>query len=176
MSDVKRILLDFEGDRRDVHAYEQAGGYTSLRTALGMEAADVVGVVDGSGLRGRGGAGFPTGRKASFLPKGRTPAYLCVNADESEPGTFKDREIMLRNPHALIEGILIMSYAIGATSAFIYIRGEYRTEFEVLKRALEEAHSPRLRRAATCSDRGTTPRSSCTAAPAPTSAARRRPC
>src|SRR5205814_5094614 len=99
------------------------------------------GQVDGSGLRGRGGAGVPTGRKASFLPKDRRPAYLCVNADESEPGTFKDREIMLRNPHALIEGILIMSYGIGATSAFIYIRGEYLTEFEVLRRALEEARS-----------------------------------
>jgi NADH-quinone oxidoreductase subunit F len=141
MSELRRILLDFEGDHRDAHAYEQAGGYRSLRKALGMEPADVVSAVDSSGLRGRGGAGFPTGRKASFLPKGRTPAYLCVNADESEPGTFKDREIMLRNPHALIEGILIMSYGISATSAFIYIRGEYRTEFEVLKRALEEAHS-----------------------------------
>src|SRR5689334_24244256 len=102
-----------------------------------MEQADVVGMVDASGLRGRGGAGFPTGRKASFLPKDRKPAYLCVNADESEPGTFKDREIMLRNPHALIEGVLIMSFAIGATSAFIYIRGEYRTEFEVLRRSEE---------------------------------------
>jgi NADH-quinone oxidoreductase subunit F len=141
MSDTTRILLDFEGDRRDVHAYEQAGGYASLRKALGMDPGDVVGQVDASGLRGRGGAGFPTGRKASFLPKDKKPAYLCVNADESEPGTFKDREIMLRNPHALLEGILIMSYAIGAASAFIYIRGEYRTEFEVLRRALEEARS-----------------------------------
>jgi NADH-quinone oxidoreductase subunit F len=141
VSDTTRILLDFEGDRRDIHAYEQAGGYASLRKALTMEPGDVVGVVDGSGLRGRGGAGFPTGRKASFLPKDRKPAYLCVNADESEPGTFKDREIMLRNPHALIEGVLIMSFAIGATSAFIYIRGEYRTEFEVLRRALEDARS-----------------------------------
>jgi NADH-quinone oxidoreductase subunit F len=141
MSEPRKILLDFEGDRRDLGAYEQAGGYGSLRTALGMEAGDVVAMVDTSGLRGRGGAGFPTGRKASFLPKGRTPAYLCVNADESEPGTFKDREIMLRNPHALIEGVLIMSYAMSATSAFIYIRGEYRTEFEVLKRALEEARA-----------------------------------
>jgi NADH-quinone oxidoreductase subunit F len=141
VSDTTRILLDFDGDRRDVHAYEQAGGYASLRKALGMEPGDVVAQVDGSGLRGRGGAGFPTGRKASFLPKDRKPAYLCVNADESEPGTFKDREIMLRNPHAMIEGILIMSYGIGATSAFIYIRGEYRTEFEVLVRALDEARS-----------------------------------
>ena len=138
-----RILLDFEGDRRDIHAYEQA---RRLRSRCKQGARDGAGrhrraPSTRSGLRGRGGAGFPTGRKASFLPKDRKPAYLCVNADESEPGTFKDREIMLRNPHALIEGVLIMSYGIGATSAFIYIRGEYRTEFEVLKRALEEARS-----------------------------------
>ena len=111
-----------------------------------MDPGEVISIVDGSGIRGRGGAGFPTGRKASFLPKDKKPAYLCVNADESEPGTFKDREIMLRNPHALIEGVLTMSYAIGATSAFIYIRGEYRTEFEVLKSALEQAREPGLRR------------------------------
>jgi NADH-quinone oxidoreductase subunit F len=136
-----RILLDFEGDRRPIHGYEQAGGYVQLKAAFAKPPEEIVAAVDASGLRGRGGAGFPTGRKASFLPKDRKPAYLCVNADESEPGTFKDREIMLRNPHALIEGILIMSYGIGATSAFIYIRGEYLTEFEVLKRALEEARS-----------------------------------
>ncbi len=139
MSD--RILLDFEGDRREITDYEAAGGYGSLKRALKMEAPDIVGMVDTSGLRGRGGAGFPTGRKASFLPSDRKPAYLCVNADESEPCTFKDREIMLRNPHALIEGIVIMSFAIGATSAFIYIRGEYRTEFEVLMRAAEQARA-----------------------------------
>jgi NADH-quinone oxidoreductase subunit F len=134
-----RILLDFEGDRRDIAEYERHGGYRQLRKALAGEPGEIVAAVDASGLRGRGGAGFPTGRKASFLPKDRKPAYLCVNADESEPGTFKDREIMLRNPHALIEGVLTMSYGIGATSAFIYIRGEYRTEFEVLKLALEQA-------------------------------------
>ena len=138
-----------------------------------MEPGEIVAIVDGSGIRGRGGAGFPTGRKASFLPKDRKPAYLCVNADESEPGTFKDREIMLRNPHALIEGVLTMSYAIGATSAFIYIRGEYRTEFEVLKAALEQARERGLS-ATTCWARAMTPPSFCTAAPAPTSAARRR--
>jgi NADH-quinone oxidoreductase subunit F len=134
-----RILLDFEGDRRDIADYERAGGYRQLQKALRGEPGDIVTAVDSSGLRGRGGAGFPTGRKASFLPKDRKPAYLCVNADESEPGTFKDREIMLRNPHALIEGVITMSYGIGATSAFIYIRGEYRTEFEVLMTALEQA-------------------------------------
>ncbi len=137
----RRILLDFDGDRRDIADYEAAGGYVQLAAALRMEPGEIVAAVDASGLRGRGGAGFPTGRKASFLPKDRKPAYLCINADESEPGTFKDREIMLRNPHALIEGILTMSYAIGATAAFIYIRGEYRTEFEVLRSALEQARS-----------------------------------
>jgi NADH-quinone oxidoreductase subunit F len=137
-----QITLDFEGDRRDVHAYESAGGYAQLRRALReLDPAAIVEQIDRSGLRGRGGAGFPTGRKASFLPKDRKPAYLCCNADESEPGTFKDREIMLRNPHALIEGMLIVSHAIGAEHAFIYIRGEYRTEAEVLQRALEEAHA-----------------------------------
>jgi NADH-quinone oxidoreductase subunit F len=135
----RRILLDFDGDRRDLDTYEAAGGYAMLRRAVGTDPAEIVKTVDESGLRGRGGAGFPTGRKASFLPKDRKPAYLCVNADESEPGTFTDREIMLRNPHALIEGVLIMSFGIGATSAFIYIRGEYRTEFEVLRAALEQA-------------------------------------
>jgi NADH-quinone oxidoreductase subunit F len=138
---AEKIVLDFEGERRDIDAYEAAGGYAELRKAFAMEPGDIVAVVDGSGIRGRGGAGFPTGRKASFLPKDKKPAYLCVNGDESEPGTFKDREIMLRNPHALIEGVLTMSYAIGATSAFIYIRGEYRTEFEVLKSALEQARA-----------------------------------
>jgi NADH-quinone oxidoreductase subunit F len=134
-----RIVLDFDGERRDIDEYERHGGYRQLRKALSGEPGDVVAAVDQSGIRGRGGAGFPTGRKASFLPKDRKPAYLCVNADESEPGTFKDREIMLRNPHALIEGVVTMSYGIGATSAFIYIRGEYRTEFEVLRAALEQA-------------------------------------
>jgi NADH-quinone oxidoreductase subunit F len=134
-----RILLDFDGDRRDIADYERQGGYRQLTKALAADPGEIVAAVDASGLRGRGGAGFPTGRKASFLPKDRKPAYLCVNADESEPGTFKDREIMLRNPHALVEGVITMSYGIGATSAFIYIRGEYRAEFEVLKRALEQA-------------------------------------
>jgi len=134
-----RILLDFDGDRRDIADYERAGGYRQLTKALAGAPEDVIAAVDSSGIRGRGGAGFPTGRKASFLPKDRKPAYLCVNADESEPGTFKDREIMLRNPHALIEGVITMSFGIGATSAFIYIRGEYRAEFEVLMTALEQA-------------------------------------
>src|SRR5919201_650887 len=93
-------------------------------------------------LKGRGGAGFPMGRKASFIPKDSPkPKYLTINADESEPGTFKDREIMLRVPHRLIEGALITIHAIGSQTAFIYIRGEYLQEFEVLKAALDEARA-----------------------------------
>ena len=136
-----RILLDFEGDRRDIADYEAAGGYASLPRRAGDGA-------DGrSSARSTLGPARPRRRRLPDRPQGVVPAqgpqagYLCVNADESEPGTFKDREIMLRNPHALIEGILIMSYAIGATSAFIYIRGEYRTEFEVLMRAIAQARA-----------------------------------
>src|SRR5690242_8412783 len=98
-----------------------------------------------SNLRGRGGAGFPMGRKASFLAKGTgKPTYLCVNADESEPGTFKDREIMLRNPHRLIEGCLVTAHAIGSQNVFIYLRGEYLDVFKVMQRALEDARKADL--------------------------------
>ena len=96
-----------------------------------------------SGLRGRGGAGFPTGLKWSFMPKvsdGR-PSYLVVNADESEPGTCKDREIMRNDPHTLVEGCLIASFAMGAHAAYIYIRGEYVREREALQRAVDEAYA-----------------------------------
>jgi NADH-quinone oxidoreductase subunit F len=123
--------------------YEKAGGYKALRKALRMEPAKVIDELLAAGVRGRGGAGFPMGRKASFLPKPdqtTKPIYLVVNADESEPGTFKDREIMLRLPHMVVEGALIASYAIQAKTAFVYIRGEYLTEYEVMRAALEEAH------------------------------------
>src|SRR5690348_12618805 len=105
--------------------YERNGGYAGLRTALAMAPADVVSAVKDSGLRGRGGAGFPTGLKWSFLPKpDGLPRYLVVNADESEPGTCKDIPLMLATPQYLIEGVIITSYAIGCTKAFIYVRGE----------------------------------------------------
>src|SRR5687768_13225621 len=110
-----------------------------------MEPAQVVQEILESGLRGRGGAFFPTGRKASFLAQGTgRPTYLVVNADESEPGTFKDREIMFTVPHRLIEGCLITAHAIGCDRVFIYIRGEYLHEFEVVKAALEEVHGADL--------------------------------
>lgn len=124
--------------------YERVGGYDALRKAVTTPPADLLDQCLASGLRGRGGAGFPMGRKASFLPKPdqtEKPIYLAVNADESEPGTFKDREIMFRIPHAVIEGVVIASFAIGAKSSFIYLRGEYLAEFEILRDALEEARA-----------------------------------
>jgi len=120
--------------------YENQGGYRALRKALAMPAADVVGLVKDSGLRGRGGAGFPTGLKWSFLPKpDGKPRYLVVNADESEPGTCKDIPLMLATPQHLIEGVIITSWAIGCHKAFIYVRGEVVHVYRRLLRAVEEA-------------------------------------
>ena len=110
-----------------------------------MEPQAIVEELLAAGLRGRGGAGFPMGRKASFLAKDTgKPTYLVVNADESEPGTFKDREIMFRVPHRLIEGCLITAHAIESERVFIYLRGEYAHEFEVMRAALDEARKARL--------------------------------
>jgi NADH-quinone oxidoreductase subunit F len=119
--------------------YEARDGYAALRKALEMTPADVLGELEASGLRGRGGAGFQMGKKISFLPQGSMDKYLVCNADESEPGTFKDRELMQKNPHLLIEGIVIASYAAGAQRSFIYIRGEYVLQADVLDAALAEA-------------------------------------
>ncbi|MFB3854967.1 MAG: NADH-quinone oxidoreductase subunit NuoF [Vicinamibacterales bacterium] len=120
--------------------YLRNGGYEGLKTALGMSPAEVIETVKISGLRGRGGAGFPTGMKWQFVPKDSPkPKYLCCNADESEPGTFKDHLLMERNPHLLIEGCLIGSYAIGAKTAYIYIRGEFFHVQQVLEQAIDEA-------------------------------------
>ena len=97
-----------------------------------------------SGLRGRGGAGFSMGKKASFLPRGDMDKYLCCNADESEPGAFKDRELMQKNPHQLIEGIIIAARAAGANRCFIFIRGEYDLQGDILDAAVEEAYDAGL--------------------------------
>jgi NADH-quinone oxidoreductase subunit F len=121
--------------------YEARGGYSSLRKALAMTPADVLAELEASGLRGRGGAGFQMGKKVSFLPKGSIDKYLVCNADESEPGTFKDRELLQKNPHVLIEGIVIASYAAGAERSFIYIRGEYVHQADILDAALVEARA-----------------------------------
>ncbi|HEY8486793.1 MAG TPA: NADH-quinone oxidoreductase subunit NuoF [Limnochordales bacterium] len=124
----------------NIEVYESRGGYQALRKALrSMTPAEVQKEVTDSGLRGRGGAGFPTGRKWGFLPNDGRPRYLVCNADESEPGTFKDRLLIERNPHLVVEGVLLAAYAIGAARAFIYLRGEFRQGYEILSRALEQA-------------------------------------
>ena len=130
-----------EADARSLDGWKARGGYQALEMALGMAPADIVTIVKDSGLRGRGGAGFPTGVKWSFMKPGDgKPHYLCCNADESEPGTFKDREIMRWTPHALVEGCAIGAYAIGAETAYIYIRGEFTEPLEWMNRAVKEAY------------------------------------
>ncbi len=119
--------------------YERRGGYQALRKALTMTPDEVLSSIAESNIRGRGGAGFRMGQKASFLPRGHMEKYLVCNADESEPGTFKDRELMQKNPHMLIEGIAIASYAAEINRAFIYIRGEYSNQADILEAAIAEA-------------------------------------
>jgi NADH-quinone oxidoreductase subunit F len=134
-----------ERDLTQLDEYQAIGGYKALAKARRMKPEKVVEELLASNLRGRGGAGFPMGRKASFLAKGTgKPTYLCVNADESEPGTFKDREIMLKNPHRLIEGCLVTAHGIESQSVFIYLRGEYLDVFEVMRAALEDARKAGL--------------------------------
>lgn len=121
--------------------YRQKGGYRAVEKALKtMSSDDVVEEVKKSGLRGRGGAGFPTGMKWSFLAKPEgVPRYLVCNADESEPGTFKDRYLMTHIPHALVEGMIVSSYALGAHTSYIYVRGEMMPQIRILEKAIEEA-------------------------------------
>ena len=122
--------------------YERTGGYQALRAVFAKFTPEaLVEEVKTSGLRGRGGAGFPTGTKWSFLPKGVMPRYLCCNADESEPGCFKDRYLIDENPHQLIEGVILASYAVQSNISFIYIRGEYRDQRLLLERCVEEARA-----------------------------------
>ncbi len=121
--------------------YKRYGGYAALEKAYReMEPEEILKELEDSGLRGRGGAGFAMGKKASFLPRGDMAKYLCCNADESEPGAFKDRELMQRNPHQLIEGIAIAALAAGAEHAFIFIRGEYDLQADILDAAVAEAY------------------------------------
>ncbi len=140
----KKLLLKdahVEGIRY-FDTYRKQGGYEGLEKALKMTSEEIVEEVKASGLRGRGGAGFPTGLKWSFLAKPEgVPRYLVVNADESEPGTFKDRYLMEFLPHILIEGMIISSFALGANTAYIYIRGEYSWIPDILEEAIEEARN-----------------------------------
>jgi len=137
-------LLSARFDIEDCNKIDVAlknGAYSVLEKAFSLEPAAVIEEVKNSGLRGRGGAGFPTGLKWSFLPKDNDkPVYLAVNSDESEPATFKDRYILVKDPHMLIEGIIISCYAIGSHDAYIYIRGEYTTQVKVLQAAIDEAY------------------------------------
>jgi NADH-quinone oxidoreductase subunit F len=140
-----RVLLEGAEDPRlaTLQGYKDiVGGYATLERAYKeMEQDEVLKALEDSGLRGRGGAGFSMGKKASFLPRGDMPKYLCCNADESEPGAFKDRELMQRNPHQLVEGIAIAALASGAGHAFIFIRGEYDSQADVLDAAVAEAYA-----------------------------------
>ncbi len=171
--------IDMSRPPPDINAYEAADGYQSLRNiAAGLSADDVLDKVKESGLKGRGGAGFPTGLKWSFVPRGDDSPrqkYLVVNADEMEPGTFKDRLLMEGDPHLLIEGMIIGAYAIGASVAYIFLRGEY---VAAEKRCARPSPKPRTRViwAAIFSIPGLTWKSSCTPAPAAISAVRKLRC
>jgi NADH-quinone oxidoreductase subunit F len=138
---MKPILFDRidEPGLNTLDVYQRRGGYEMLRKALTMSPEDVLAQIMESGIRGRGGAGFQMGRKISFLPHGDMDKYLVCNADESEPGTFKDRELMQKCPHVLIEGIAIAAYAGSIHKAFIYIRGEYQLQADILEAAIAEA-------------------------------------
>ena len=139
-----RVISTYFGDpeARTLEGARRRGRYEGLRRALEMTPEQLIDLVKASGLRGRGGAGFPTGVKWSFMPKEKKKAhYLCCNADESEPGTFKDRELMRWDPHQLIEGCLIACHAIRAEHAYIYCRGEFFEASQVLAKAVEDAYA-----------------------------------
>jgi NADH-quinone oxidoreductase subunit F len=141
MSEIKILTEHYARDEyRYLDGYKKFGGYSMLEKALKMNPQTIIDMVKASGLRGRGGAGFSTGTKWSFLPKNNEPRYLLCNADEGEPGTFKDRMMMERAPHQLIESMIISSFAINAKKSYIYIRGEYNHAINILMHALKEAY------------------------------------
>jgi len=142
MEFTEKLLLPDIPNLHQLSVYEQHGGYSALRKALQMKPEEVTEEVKRSGLRGRGGAAFPTGLKWSFMPKQTDkPKYICVNGDESEPGSFKDRQIFEFNPHQLIEGTLIAAYAMGVGTSYVYIRGEYEKWIKLLQKALDDAYA-----------------------------------
>ncbi len=141
---MDKIIFKNKGvhDSQNIEVYSGRGGYSALRKALSLTPADIIRLVEESGLRGRGGAGFPAGAKWKLLTKYKVKTvYLICNADEGEPGTFKDRYVMEFDPHLLLEGMAIAAYATGAHHGFIYIRGEYDWIAKVLVKAIEEAHA-----------------------------------
>ncbi|MBU1916736.1 MAG: NADH-quinone oxidoreductase subunit NuoF [bacterium] len=136
---TNRFLIE---NSHTLKVYREHGGYQSIDKLFATKPADIIEEVKRSGLRGRGGAGFPAGMKWSFIPKGGDkPVYLCVNADESEPGTFKDRYLLEKDPHQLIEGIIICAYAVGCHHAYIYIRGEFDLAYRRIQEAVDEAYA-----------------------------------
>ncbi len=141
---MEKVLTKMVGvtNSQDISVYTQNGGYQALPKALKMTPDELIQMMKDAGVRGRGGAGFPTGLKWSFLPKDNPkPRYLLCNADESEPGTFKDRVLMEEDPHQVIEGLIISSFAIKANTCYIYIRGEYVRGAHILRKAIDEAYS-----------------------------------
>jgi NADH-quinone oxidoreductase subunit F len=148
VADKPVLLLTAGTEDHDLTRFDEyvaIGGYEALEKARGLEPQEVIDAITTANVRGRGGAGFPMGRKASLLAKGTgKPSYLVVNADESEPGAFKDRDVMRFTPHRLIEGCLITAHGIESKDVFIYIRGEYLHEFEVTRKALDEVRRARL--------------------------------
>lgn len=145
MAEIKYLSEHYgKPEYKTLEGYKKHGGYEMLAKALKMEPQKIIDEVKASGLRGRGGAGFATGVKWGFLPNNGEPRYLLCNADESEPGTFKDRLMMERAPHQLIEGMMISAFAIKATKAYIYIRGEYMGPAAILEKALAEAKAAGL--------------------------------
>ncbi len=141
MENTPKLLLPDLPNLHDIEVYLKNDGYQQYRKAITMTPDQVTNEVKISGLRGRGGAAFPTGLKWTFMPKGNDkPKYLAVNGDESEPGSFKDRQIFEYNPHQLIEGILIAGYAMGINIAYIYIRGEYHRWIKLMQKALDNAY------------------------------------
>jgi len=143
---TKRIPL--EPTRRKIIWYDdyvKSGGYAALKKALEMKPEEIIKTMIDSGLRGRGGAGFSAGQKWSFIPKEKKgPHYMAVNADESEPGTFKDRYLMDYDPHQMLEGIAIASIATQCDVAYVFIRGEFHREAKILQRAIEEAYAKKV--------------------------------
>ncbi|MCA1839765.1 MAG: NADH-quinone oxidoreductase subunit NuoF [Actinomycetota bacterium] len=139
---VRRLMTEHPGDSFTIARYVESGGYEALRRALSDQAPeDLIEMIKASGLRGRGGAGFPTGNKWAFIPKDVKPKYVVVNDDEGEPCTFKDREITERDPHSIIEGALICAYAVGAEAVYIYVRGEFSLGMQRLEAAIADARS-----------------------------------
>jgi len=139
---LKIVSANFDDpNARDLEHYARKGGYEAARKALGMDPAAVTAEVKAANLRGRGGAGFPTAMKWGFVPANAETVYLVANADESEPGTFKDRHILYWDPHLLIEGMIIAAHALRVRSAYIYIRGEMAREYRVLEAAVQQAYA-----------------------------------